>query len=85
MTFLVFSVLPAPDSPLTLGQLLFVDGYGILRDKDTLVLPLIYKVSKRSVCHGKDMGLYIFATLTFVHPHEVAAIYRQWAVRIDSD
>lgn len=71
MTFFVFSVFPAPDSPLS-------DGLGSqkipcsrnedhVRYKYTLILTFLHKTPEGLVCHGEDMRFRIFSALTFVH------------------
>ena len=85
MTFLVFSVLPAPDSPLFPCQLgLKLDeSSGDLRHENTLVLAFLNHVSKRLVRHGEYMRSRFLLASSLVHLHIFAAVNRQWAVRIN--
>lgn len=85
MTFLVFSVLPAPDSPLFPFQLgLKLDkSTGDLRHKNTLVLAFLNHVSKRLICHGKDMWSRFLPASSLIHLHIFGAVNWQWAVRIN--
>lgn len=84
MTFLVFSVLPAPDSPLFSYQLgpKFEESCD-LRHEDTLVLALLNHVSKRLVRHGEDVRSRLLPASSLVHLHILATVNRQWAVRIN--
>lgn len=85
MTFFVFSVLPAPDSPLFPCQLGFELGGSArnLRHENTLVLTLLDQISKCLVCHGKDVGSRFVPASSLVHLHILATVNRQWAVRIN--
>lgn len=58
MTFLVLSVLPAPDSPLhsNLSSSTFMDCKSCLRDEDTLILPFLAHIDPCSLGNGEDMG-----------------------------
>lgn len=67
MTFLVLSVLPAPDSPLRT----WVTGRPIgrgndVRDEDTLVLSLFSHIDPCTLGDGEDMGRILIATLASI-------------------
>lgn len=67
MTFLVLSVLPAPDSPL-LADLneRCEEVHGDLRDQDTLVLPLLAHVHPRAFGDCEYVGWVLITTLVSV-------------------
>ena len=86
MTFLVFSVLPAPDSPLITWLATFDwSGIACLRYEDALVFSLFDEVVESLVSHGKYMRSSIFATLSLVHLDVFIRVDRDGAVRIDRD
>jgi len=86
MTFFVFSVLPAPDSPL------YDRSVGILqakklhpRDQYTLILSLINQATKGTIRHGEDMWFCFISASTSVHCHVFIGVYWQWAVRVNGN
>jgi hypothetical protein len=86
MTFLVFSVLPAPDSPLLLLSVLsYGDCRSSLRHEDTLVLAFVYQIPERLVGHREDVRFRLFPTPSPVHVDVLARVYGQRAVGIYRD
>lgn len=86
MTFLVFSVLPAPDSPLI--EVLAKTGTwceGHLRDENALIFPLPDQIPEGTIGHGIYVRLCVFPAAPLVHLHEFASVNRQRTVRVDSD
>ena len=62
MTFLVFSVFPAPDSPLFISTIKNYDR----RDKDRLIFAHFQHIVEGNVRGCKDMRFRITSTLFFV-------------------
>lgn len=85
MTFFVFSVLPAPDSPLL--QFSEIHRWSQLhsRYENALIGAFIDQTSKCLVCHGEDVGFGLLPTPSAVHVDVFSRVYRQRAVRIDCD
>lgn len=57
MTFFVFSVFPAPDSPLSVlnvKRMFYTDTVDV-RDQDALVFAVLAHTYPSSLCDGKDM------------------------------
>lgn len=78
MTFLVFSVFPAPDSPLYfhVSQCQRIHDVRALRYKNALVLALFDQVPECLVCHGEDVRSRLFPAPSFVHFHIFAGVDR---------
>lgn len=78
MTFLVFSVFPAPDSPLYfhVNQCQRIYDVRTLRYKNALVLALFDQVPECLVCHGEDVRSRLFPAPSFVHFHIFAGVDR---------
>jgi hypothetical protein len=75
MTFFVFSVFPAPDSPLwsvSLDQ--FQKELGNLRHEDTLVLAFFDKIAEGLVSHRENVRLCVLSTPSSVHVDIFACI-----------
>jgi len=85
MTFLVFSVFPAPDSPLLLLATTVRGDRCDLRYEDALVGAFIDEIPEGLVGHGEYVGLRLFSTPPSVHVDVVSRVYRQRAVRVDGD
>ena len=86
MTFLVFSVLPAPDSPLI--EALAKSGHRCerhLRDKNTLIFPLPDQIPEGTIGNGVYVRLCVFPAASLVHFHELASVNRQRTVGVDGD
>lgn len=69
MTFFVFSVFPAPDSPLHGYQdicHLVAQVRTHLRDEDALVFAFFHQIAECFICHGKDMWPCLLSAATFV-------------------
>lgn len=86
MTFFVFSVFPAPDSPLKrISDRLCLEGRENVRYQNTLIFALLYQVSKRTICHCVYVGLGVFPTSPFVHLHGFIGVDRKRTIRIYCD
>lgn len=86
MTFLVFSVLPAPDSPL-IEALAKIGNWceGHLRDENALIVPLPDQIPEGTIGHGVYVRLCVFPAAPLVHLHKFASVNRQRTVRVDGD
>lgn len=85
MTFLVFSVLPAPDSPLQMIRWCWLKKCVNLRYENTLVCAFLNQISKGMVGHCEDMRLGLFPTPSTVHVYVFSRVNGQWAVWVDCD
>jgi hypothetical protein len=85
MTFLVFSVFPAPDSPLRVVSEDSVRLEADLRNQDALVLAFVDEVAESLVGHCEDMRLRLLATSAPVHVDVLTRVYGQGAVWVDGD
>ena len=86
MTFLVFSVLPAPDSPLI--EALAKTGNWCerhVRDENALIFPLPDQIPEGTIRHGVYVRLCVFPATPLVHLHKFASVNRQRTVRVDRD
>ena len=79
MTFFVFSVLPAPDSPLV-GERLFERS--VLRDQDTLALPLLPDLLPCPFRNREDVWRILLSASSTVLGNDARSVYRQIAVRV---
>jgi len=86
MTFFVFSVLPAPDSPLFAGLLrarMFSGVY--LRNQDGLIGSISEHVSVCGICNGIYMWRCFIALLVFVRCHELISVDLKLVIWIHCD
>lgn len=81
MTFLVFSVLPAPDSPLDIS--LEILSYS--RNEDTLVLPFFSDLLPRTLCDCEDVRRVLLSPLRPVLCNDLGRVDRQWSIRVEGD
>lgn len=86
MTFLVFSVLPAPDSPL-IEALAKTWNWRErhLRDQNALIIPFSDQIPEGTIGHGVYVRLCVFPAAPLVHLHIFASVDWQGTVRVDSD
>jgi hypothetical protein len=85
MTFFVFSVLPAPDSPLERVSCEQVQDASHSRYEDTLVSALIDEIPKGLVSHGEDVGFCFLTPPPTVHVNVFPRVDGKGAVGIDGD
>lgn len=88
MTFFVFSVFPAPDSPLKLmllPQRKKLSKGEIVRHKYTLILSFFHEVAKSLVCHCKYMWPCVFSALALVHLHVFVCVNWEGTIWVDGN
>jgi hypothetical protein len=85
MTFFVFSVLPAPDSPLQKISSSLCDTSANSRHENALVGALLDEVPERVVCHGEDVRLGLLSAPAAVHVDVFPRVDGQRAVRVHGD
>ena len=85
MTFFVFSVLPAPDSPLERVSCEQVQPALHLRYENTLVGALIDQIPEGLVSHGEDVGFCLFTATPAVHVDILPCVDGKRAVGVDGD
>jgi hypothetical protein len=85
MTFLVFSVLPAPDSPLLLSVMRYGHCGSNLRHENTLVLAFVDQIPESLVGHCEDVRFRLLPTPAPVHVDVLARVYGERAVWIYCD
>jgi hypothetical protein len=85
MTFFVFSVLPAPDSPLQQVSRSSCHPCANSRHEDALVGALFDQIPERMVGHGEDVWLGLLSAAPPVHVDVFSRVDRQRAVRVDGD
>jgi hypothetical protein len=85
MTFFVFSVLPAPDSPLRRVSGGQRGAVANLRYEDTLVGAFVDEVPEGLVSHGEDVGFCLFTPTPTVHVDVLPRVDGKWAVGVDCD
>lgn len=88
MTFLVFSVFPAPDSPLDAARsarLLARSGDHNLRDQDTLTFSLFTHLHPSPFRRCKDMRRSFIPPFLTVCCHNLRSVQSQVLVWVDGD
>lgn len=86
MTFFVFSVLPAPDSPLVQGQRRHSSQSSFdIRDQDALALTLLANLLPCAFCNGKDVWSVLFSPLCAVLRDDLGGVDGERTVWVERD
>jgi len=86
MTFFVFSVFPAPDSPLQSVSTTGKYNCNVnSRHENALILALVDQVPEGLICHGEDVRFRLLSTSSPVHVDVLSRVYGERTVRIYCD
>ena len=86
MTFLVLSVLPAPDSPLKGGQERTMGVWRrSIRDQDTLILALFTHVNPGTLSHGEYVWRVFITALSPILMNDSVGVKRKSLIWVDGN